>query len=101
MKLNNSSNRFQNNINIEEVCNGIIHLITKEIITKYTKLMDDPALKDLWVPALSKEPQCLDQGKEGVTVGTYTIFYLTHAEIRRILKDCTITIARIVINHCP
>jgi hypothetical protein len=47
MKLNNSTNRFQQNINIEKVCNGIAHPITKETITKYTKLMDDQGLKDL------------------------------------------------------
>jgi hypothetical protein len=87
MKLNNSTNKFQHNINIEEVCNGVVHLITKEMIIKYTKLMDNQALKDLWVPAISKELHRLSQGKEGVTVGTNAIFYLTHAEIRRIPKD--------------
>ncbi len=59
--------------------------------TKYTKLMDDPALKDLWVPAVSKELNCLAQGKEGVTVGTKMIFYLTYAEIRCVPNDRTIT----------
>ncbi len=63
--------------------------------------MDDPALKDRWVPAMSKERHRLAQGKEGVTVGTNTIFYLTHDEIRGILKDRTVMYARIVINHCP
>jgi len=63
--------------------------------------MDDPALKDLWVPAMSKELHCLAQGKEGVTVGTKTIFYLTHDKIRRIPKDQTVTYAQIVINHRP
>ena len=96
-----SMNRFQHNINIKEVCNGVIHPITKETITKYIKLMDEPALKDLWVPAMSKELHCLAQGKEGVTVGTNTIFYLTHDEIRRIPKDRTVTYARIVIGHRP
>ena len=70
--------RFQHNINIDKVCNGVVHPITKETITKYTKLMDDPALKDLWVLAMSKELYRLAPGKEGVTVGTNTIFYLTH-----------------------
>jgi hypothetical protein len=46
----------------------------KETITKYTKLMDNPALKDLWVPAMSKELHCLAPKKEGDTVGTNTIF---------------------------
>jgi hypothetical protein len=100
-KLNSSTNRFQHNINIEKVYNGIIHPITKETITKYTKLMENPALKDPWVPAMSKKLHCLAQGKEGVTVGTNTIFYLTHAEIRCIPKDQTVRYARIVINHCP
>jgi hypothetical protein len=100
-KLNNSSNRFQHNINIEEVCNGVIHPITKESITKYMKLMDDPALKGLWVPAISKELHGLAQGKEGVTVSINTIFYLTHDEIRRIPKDCTVTYTRIIIDHHP
>jgi hypothetical protein len=59
----------------------------KETITKYTKLMDNPNLKDLWVPAMLKELHRLAQGKEGVTVGTNTIFYLTHDKIRRIPKD--------------
>ncbi len=101
MKLNNSTNKFQHNINIEEVCNGVVHLITKEMIIKYTKLMDNQALKDLWVPAISKELHRLSQGKEGVTVGTNAIFYLTHAEIRRIPKDWTVTYARIIIDHRP
>jgi hypothetical protein len=65
---------LQVNINIEEVCNSIVHPITKEMITKYTKLMDDPALKGPWVPAMSKEQHRLAQGKEGVTVCTNTIF---------------------------
>jgi hypothetical protein len=83
------------------VYNSIVHSITKETITKYTKFMNDPALKDLWVLAMSKELHRMAQQKAGVRVGNNTIFYLTHAEIRRILKDHTVTYARIVINHCP
>jgi hypothetical protein len=49
--------------------------------------MDDPALKALGVPATSKELHGLAQGKEGVTVGTNTIFYPTHDKIRRIPMD--------------
>jgi hypothetical protein len=92
-KLNNSTNRFHHNINIEEVYNGVVHLITKETITKYTKLMEDPALKDLWVPAMSKELHHFAQGKKGVTVGTNTIFYFINTEIRSIPKDQTVTYA--------
>jgi hypothetical protein len=63
--------------------------------------MDDPALKDPWVPAMSKELHRLAQGKDGVTVGTNTIFYFTHDEIRHIPKDKMLTYTRIVINHHP
>jgi hypothetical protein len=79
--LVNSSDRFQHTINIKEVCNGVVHPITKETVTKYNKLMNDPALKDLWVPSMSKELHQLAQGKENVTVGINTIFFLSHAEI--------------------
>jgi hypothetical protein len=53
--------------------------------------MNDPVLKKLWVPAMSKELHHLAQGKEGVTIGTNTIFFLSHDEIRRIPKDCVVT----------
>ena len=99
--LTTSTDRFQHNINIEEVCNSVVHPIAKDTITKYAKLMDNLALKDLWVPAMSKELHCLAQGKKVGTVGTNMIFYLTHDVIRCILKDRTGTYTRIVINHCP
>jgi hypothetical protein len=63
--------------------------------------MNDPALKDLWVPAMLKELHQLAQGKKNVTVGTNTIFFLSHAEIRCIPKDHMVMYARIVINHRP
>ena len=50
---------------------------------------------------MSKELHRLAQGKEGVTVGTNTVFYLTHDEIRRIPKDRMVTYAQIVIDHRP
>ncbi len=79
--LVDSSDQFWHTINIEEVCNGVVHPITKETITKYNKLMNDTMLKDLWVPAMLKELHQLAQGKENVTIGTNTIFFLSHAEI--------------------
>ena len=61
--------------------------------------MDDTNLKDLLVSAMSKELHYIAQGKEGVIVGTNTIFYLTHDKIRRIPKDQTVTYAQNVIEH--
>ena len=75
--------------------------MTKETITKYTKLMNDPVLKPLWVPAMSKELHWLVQEKVGITVATNTVFFLSHDKIRCIPKDRTITYVRIVIDHWP
>jgi hypothetical protein len=86
-------------IDIKEVCFGIVHPVTKQTITQYWKLQHDPALKDLWVPAMIKELHRLAQGKPGIVKATNTIFFLSHDEIRHIPKDQTVTHARIVINH--
>ena len=99
--LAGSPNRILHSINIKEVYNGVVHPVTKETITKYTKLMNDPVLSPLWVPAMSKELHWLAQGKEGTTVGTNIIFILPHDEIRCIPKDRIVTYARIVIDHWP
>jgi hypothetical protein len=42
-------------IDIEEHCFGVVHPITMQTIPQYKKLQHDPHLKDLWVPAFSKE----------------------------------------------
>jgi hypothetical protein len=96
-----SPNCIHHIINIEEVCNGVFHPVTKETIMKYTKLMNAPNLKKLWVPAMSKELYWLVQGEEGITIATNTIFFLSHDKIRCIPKDCTFTHLRIVVNHWP
>ncbi len=74
-------------IEIEELCFGVVHPITKETITQYKKLQHDLNLKVIWVPAMSKEIHRLSQGKEGITKGTNAIFFLSHKEIRLIPAD--------------
>jgi len=78
-----------------------VHPVTKETITHYRKLIKDPLLKDLWIKAMSKELHPLAQGCPGVTKGTNTIFYLSHADICKIPHDRTETYTRIVIDHQP
>ncbi len=68
-------------VEIEEYCNGVVHPVTKETITHYKKLIKDPLLRDLWLKAMSKELHCLAQGCTGITKGTNTIFFLSHANI--------------------
>jgi hypothetical protein len=74
-------------IDIEEVFFGVVHPVTKQTITQYWKLQQDPALKDPRVPAMSKELHHLAQEKPGVTKATNTSFFLSHDEIRHIPKD--------------
>jgi len=88
-------------VNIEGYCYGVVHPVTKETITHYRKLIKDPLLKDLWIKAMSKELHCSAQGCPGVTKGTNTFFYLSHADISIIPRDRTETYARIVIDHQP
>jgi hypothetical protein len=88
-------------IDIEEYCYGVIHPVTKETITHYRKVTKDPLLKELWIKAMSKELNCLSQGCPGVTKGTNTIWYLSHANICKIPQDRTVTYARTVIDHRP
>jgi hypothetical protein len=68
-------------IDTEDYCYGVVHPVTKETITHYRNLIKDPLLKDLWIKAMSKELHCLAQGCPGITKGTNTIFYLSHADI--------------------
>ena len=42
-------------INIEEYANGVVHPVTKETITKYKTLIEDPLLKDKWKKAICVE----------------------------------------------
>ena len=78
-----------------------IHPITKQTIMQYQKLQHDTNLKDLWVPAMSKELHHLVQGKPGITKATNTIFFLSHNEIQNIPKDQTVTYAYIVVDYWP
>jgi hypothetical protein len=88
-------------IDIEDCCYGVVHPVTKETIIHYRKLIKDPLLKELWLKAMSKELHRLAQGYTGVTKGTDTIFYLSHADICKIPQDRTVTYARVVIDHRP
>jgi hypothetical protein len=83
------------------MCNGVVHPVTKETITKYAKLIADPILRDVWMKAMAKELYRLSAGRIGVTTGTNTIHFLSHDEIRNIPNARTVTYARIVVDHRP
>ncbi len=50
---------------------------------------------------MPRELHRLVLGKEGITIVTNTIFFLSHDKIRRIPKDPTVTYTHIVIDHQP
>ena len=87
-------------IEIEELCNGVVHPVTNETITKYKKLASDPLLQKVWKKAMAKELGRLAQGF-GDTDGTDTIRFLSLDEIKCIPADRTITYARIVVDYRP
>ena len=60
---------------LEEVASGVVHPVTKETITKYKKLIEDPLLRETWSKAMCKELGRLCQGF-GETKGTNTMRFL-------------------------
>jgi hypothetical protein len=84
----------------EHCANPVVHPVTKETITKYEKLANDPLLRDVWTAAMSKELGRLAQGFND-TEGTETIFLMSKDEIKEIPKDRTVTYARIVVDYRP
>eukprot|EP00804_Cyclotella_cryptica_P014612 CCRYP_012661-RA/>CCRYP_012661-RA protein AED:0.22 eAED:0.22 QI:0/0/0/1/0/0.33/3/0/717 len=85
---------------LEHMCNGVVHPVTKETITKYEKLANDPLMQEVWTKAMCKELGRLAQGWDGST-GTDTIFFMSHEDIKKIPRDRTVTYARIVVDYRP
>ncbi len=84
-------------LNLEHVCNGVVHPITGEIITKYTKLVNDPVTKETWQKAFCVELGRLAQGY-GNTPGTNTVRFMDYDMIKGIPQDHIVTYARIVVD---
>ena len=99
-EMQQSNLKIGEDVDLQELCCGVVHPVTNETITKYQKLIDDPLLRDVWTKAMAKELGRLAQGY-GDTKGTNTIRFLTHEEIRNIPADRTVTYARIVVDYRP
>ena len=46
---------FQPPPDIEETANGVVHAVTKETITKYKTLINEPLLREVWMEAMCRE----------------------------------------------
>jgi hypothetical protein len=89
-------------LTFQPLCFAVIHPTTGESITKYTRLQNDPLLRDTWARAFGKEFGNLAQGDTATnTPGTDTIFVLTHEQIKQIPRDRTVTYTRIVVDYRP
>ncbi len=84
-------------LGIKHVANGVVHTITKETITNYKKLINNPVTREIWLEAMAKELGCLAQGWS-TTKGTNTIKFMSQEEIARIPKGKVVTYARIVVD---
>ena len=85
---------------VEEIANGVVHPITKETITNYQKLINDPILREVWEMAMCAELDRLAQGF-GDTKGTETMRFLDFDEIKQIPSNHVVTYARIVVDYRP
>ena len=85
-------------IYLEEYANRVVHPVTKETITKYKTLIEDPLLKDKWKKAMYVELGRLTKGYQDIP-GTNTIKFMTHEETKNIPTDRIVTYARIVVDH--
>ena len=74
---------FDANFDLQEFCGGVVHPITKETITSYKKLVNNPHLKQVWTKAMCKELGNIAQGY-GDQKGTNTVQFLTHADIAHV-----------------
>jgi hypothetical protein len=80
------------------VANGVVHPVTKETITKYKTIIDDPLLWDVWSNAMCNELGQLIQGF-GETKGTNTMRFMELRNIGKIPRDRVVTYTRIVVDY--
>ena len=78
----------------------MVHPDTRETITRYSQLINDPVLRVVWLKAMCIELGRLSNGYKN-TKGIQTIHYMTHEEIKGIPGDRTVTYARIVVDFRP
>ena len=94
------TNMYNTTNQLEEVANGVVHPHTKETITSYSQIINDPILQDLLLKGMCIELGRLSNGYKD-TKGTQTIHYITHEEIKCIPGDRTVTCAIIVVDLRP
>ena len=91
-RLENQQSTFEQGIILDHMANGVVHPVTKQTITKYEELANDPLLRDVWTKAMCKELGRLAQGYKD-TEGTNTVYFMSIEDIKKIPSDRTVTYA--------
>ncbi len=87
----------------EHNANPMVHPVTGETISSYKKLMNNPAMAEVWQTAFGKDFGGMAQGdnKTGQK-GTNAMFVMTHNEIAHVLRAGKVfTHANLVVDHRP
>jgi hypothetical protein len=87
----------------EHYANPVVHPVTGETISSYKKLMNDPAMAEVWLIAFSKDFGGMAQGNNKTgQKGTNAMFVMTHDEIAHVLRVGKVfTYANPVVDHRP
>ncbi len=88
---------------IEHYANPIVHPVTGETILSYKKLMNNPAMAEVWQKVFIKNFGGMAQGNNKTgQKGTNAMFVMTHDEIAHVLRAGKVfTYANPVVNHRP
>ena len=87
-------------ITVKHTCNGVVHPVSGQVITKYKTLINDNLLQDIWEEAMCIELGRLSQGYKD-TQYTNTIRFMDHKMINDIPKNQTVTYGHIVVDYFP
>jgi hypothetical protein len=80
----------------------MVHPITGEHITSYSKLMLDPAKSEVWMTAFGKDFGGVCQGNNKTnTKRTDSIFVMDPKDVPSIPKNQPPTYAKVVAAYCP
>jgi hypothetical protein len=81
---------------------AMIHPVTGKHITSYHKLMQDPAMADVWMTAFGKDFGSMCQGNDKTkTKGTDVIFVMDPKVVSSILKNQPPTYAKVIVAYRP
>jgi hypothetical protein len=90
------------NMSLHQIAMPLIQPTTGKTISSYKRLMNDPAMSEIWQTAFGKDFGGMAQGdKKTGQKGTNLIFGMTQDEIQRTPTTQTVTYAQVVINFWP